>query len=147
MSAGALGHVQSFVVQNLTVAGARVLRSGTSVAIVPAAGTVGATGGTALRFVRITDKAGTAAPYLYSGVQVAHDGGDDFGSEHWEPVSGGLTFNGNIVNRQEIGPNAAGTGPLDQAAGDGTGGAIVEVTTMANGRYCCSAFTGRGTFS
>jgi hypothetical protein len=71
-----------------------------------------APGATGQTLARITGHAGTASPYIYSGVQVEHDGGTDFGVDHFTTVASGETLTWKLHNAGELGPGGIGVPPL-----------------------------------
>lgn len=99
----------------------------------------GGGGGGAIQFAKILAKAGDAPPYLYTAVQVAHDGNTAFDADHWDPVPGGISMSGTLINLQEIG--AAGEGVMYLPVG-----AIVGFW-CAGRYYACSVSHYRGTFN
>lgn len=80
------------------------------------------------KWLKITAKAGIAAPFTYSGVEVQHDGGDDYDASHW---TSGASL-GTIINLCEYAIPGANPLPTDgtcvaqyQVQGDA---AIIEVS-------------------
>jgi len=98
----------------------------------------GATSSGRERLAKITGRAGVAAPWLYTGVQVRHDGGASFLPENFIELVGGDDLAWRLVNLQEIGDSGLGVMPVDN-------GAIVRYWALA-GRFDFSASGYKGTY-
>jgi len=100
---------------------------------------VGGSGGSAeLKLARITGKAGTTAPYLYTGLEVEHDGSASFDPGNFTEVTGGDDLGWKLINAQEIGDAGIGVSPLPLDS-------IVVYTPMGS-RYLCTTSNYRGTY-
>jgi hypothetical protein len=87
---------------------------------------------------KIASKAGMGPPYLYTAVQVQHDGGSTFGSDDFVALPGGIAMSGNLINLAEVG--ASGLGVLYLPVG-----AVVPFRGMGM-RFCTNTSYYRGTF-
>ncbi len=139
-TAGAADGIASHLVSG--TGAARILWKGSGTGLVwavvqfPIGGT--AVEGTPLKVARITGKAGTAAPYLYTGLEVEHDGSSEFAPENYLEVPGGDDLGWTLINAQEIGDAGLGVAPLPI-------GAIVGYTPHGS-RFLCTASNYRGTY-
>jgi hypothetical protein len=118
---------------------ARILwkESGTGVVWAVVQFPVGGAGG-GMKSAKITGKAGTIVPYIYTGVEVEHDGSSGFTPANFSEVSGGDDLAWKLVNAQEIGPGAAGVGPLEIDS--------IVLYTSAGSYFLCTASHYRGTY-
>ncbi len=94
--------------------------------------------GTALKFAKISGHAGTEPPYLYSGVEVQHDGSSDFEPENFEEVSGGDDLANKLISLSEIGTGGIGVGPLEEDS-------IVSYWAMG-AKFACVGVNYKGTY-
>lgn len=93
------------------------------------------TGGTALKFARITARAGTAPPWRYTGVEVEHV---DAQPGTFTTKSGGDDLGWKLINLEEIGPSGVGVNPLHDDS-------IVAYWPMGS-YFACSASHYKGTY-
>lgn len=65
------------------------------------------------KFAKITGKAGVAAPYQYTAVQVVHDGSSDFAAANFSTLAGAADLSWKLLNVQEIGPGGEGVAAVE----------------------------------
>jgi hypothetical protein len=101
-------------------------------------GAATAAASSALKFAKVSARAGTEAPYNYSGYQVEHDGSAYYTSGHFTRVSGGDAFNWTLINAQEIGDAGEGVAPLplnSVVAYGATGDVTICTASQYRGTY------------
>lgn len=92
------------------------------------------------KYARITSKVGTSAPWVYTGVQVAHDGSNSYHpTDNFTEVSSGDNLSNNMINGQEIGPPEVGACPVEV-------GTVVKYYPLSSGKYWFERFPYRGSY-
>ena len=100
----------------------------------------GGGGSTSLRTFKITSAGGSEPPYVYSAVEVAHDGTEYFQpiEDHWLEPDGAILISGELFNLAELGDGNAGVRKLAAPA---------IVTAWRCGDYwLCEQSAYRGTY-
>jgi len=92
-----------------------------------------------VRHAKITDRAGVAAPWLYSASEVEYNNSGDLLSSDFETVDGGDSMEWTLINLNEIGDLGDGASPIPV-------GAIVTYWPLSDGYYGCNVDAKRGTY-
>lgn len=115
-----------------------VIATPVGVAVIPPAAAPSDTTTSTLRFARITARAGTAPPFIYSAVEVVPTG-NPFELAGWTTKSGGQTISYRLVNIHEVGELGYGVRPVPNNS-------IVPYWDIGRGWFVTCVMNYRGTY-